>query len=114
MEGINLEKLWGEFSGIAINTGDKIEQDFYFWKKGAERILIWKWFNNHLPYGIMYQKFSLAQFDLLWNDLSKILVNDDDEIESDFYCWGKGTFNFEIWHWFDEKLPDGLGKWLRV
>ena len=112
MEAIDLEKFWREFAGIPINSGDKIEQKFHLWKKGANRVFIWKWFNSQLPGGIMYQKFSLMQLEFLWNDLSHILINDDDEIESNFYCWEKGTPNFEIWHWFDEKFPDGLGKWL--
>lgn len=114
MVPIDLEKLWSEFSSVTINANDEIEQDFHSWKKGAKRILIWKWFNSHLPYGIMYQKFSLMQLELLWNDLSHIPINEDDEIESDFYCWEKGITNVGIWHWFDEKLPDGLGKWLGV
>ncbi|MEO5908304.1 MAG: hypothetical protein ABIR50_05055 [Ginsengibacter sp.] len=50
---------------------------------------------------------SLRQLELLLDDLSEIPINDGEEIESDFYCWEKGTFNFEIWHWFDEKLSDG-------
>ena len=30
------------------------------------------------------------------------------EIEVDFYWWEKGTYRFDIWHWFDENLPNGL------
>ncbi|MEO6134549.1 MAG: hypothetical protein ABIP35_05315 [Ginsengibacter sp.] len=114
MEEIDSKKLWSEFSNVSVNADDGIEQDFYFWKKGASRAIIWKWFNSHLPYGIMYQKFSVIQLELLWNELSNISINDNGEIESDFYSWEKGTFNVEIWHWFDEKLRDGLGKWLGV
>jgi hypothetical protein len=38
-------------------------------------------------------------------------INNDDEIELDFYCWKKGTYRFEIWHWFDEKLPTGIAEY---
>lgn len=40
-----------------------------------------------------------------------IPTNSDDEIELDFYCWKKGTYRFEIWHWFDVKLPNGIAEY---
>lgn len=39
-----------------------------------------------------------------------IPINSDNEIEADFYGWEKGTYRFDIWHWFDEKLPNGIVK----
>jgi hypothetical protein len=28
-----------------------------------------------------------------------------------FAGWKKGTYRFEIWHWFDEKLPTGIAEY---
>jgi hypothetical protein len=44
----------------------------------------------------------------LWEEFGDIPTNSDDEVEEDFYCWKKETDRFEIWHWFDEKLPNGV------
>lgn len=44
----------------------------------------------------------------MWEEFGYIPTNSDDEIEVDFHCWEKGTYRFDIWHWFDEKLPNGL------
>lgn len=43
-----------------------------------------------------------------WVEFSTISINNNDEIEEDFYYWEKGTYRFDIWYWFDEKLPNGL------
>lgn len=47
----------------------------------------------------------------MWNEFSNIPISNDDEILMDFYQWDKGTYRFEIWHWFDEKLPNGITEW---
>ncbi|WP_163221325.1 hypothetical protein [Bacteroides sp. 214] len=49
-----------------------------------------------------------------WKEFSEIPISSDDEIEQDFYFWEKGTCRFDIWHWFDEKLPDGIAGWIAL
>lgn len=44
----------------------------------------------------------------LWKKFTDVPINNNDEIEEDFHFWEKGTCRFDIWHWFDEKLPNGL------
>lgn len=44
----------------------------------------------------------------LWLEFEDIPININDEIESDFHYWKKGRYRFDIWHWFNEKLPNGL------
>jgi len=53
---------------------------------------------------------TIKEIEKMWEEFADIPTNSDDEIEVDFYCWKKGTDRFEIWHWFDEKLPNGLVK----
>ena len=48
----------------------------------------------------------------LWEYFSEISVDDNDEIEQDFYEWEKGTDKYYIWSWFDEQFEEGLGKYL--
>jgi len=43
--------------------------------------------------------------------LMNLFENIEDEIEDDFYCWEKGTYRFDVWHWFDERLPNGIAEW---
>lgn len=48
------------------------------------------------------------ELEKLWGKFADVPINNDDKIEEDFYLWEKGTDRFYIWHWFDEKLPNGL------
>ena len=50
----------------------------------------------------------------LWEEFSQIPIDNNDCIEKDFCCWEKGTYRFDIWHWFDEKLPNGIAEWTAV
>ena len=52
---------------------------------------------------------TITELEKMWSAFTDIPTNSDDEIEVDFYWWKIGTYRFDIWHWFDEKLPDGLG-----
>jgi hypothetical protein len=112
MKVADIETLWNEFANIQINKNDCTEVAFYIWKAGTDRVLIWKWFNKNLPCGLQYSNMTLVQLEALWADFSNTPINDDDEIEDDFYCWEKGTYRFDVWHWMDERLPDGIGIWL--
>jgi hypothetical protein len=52
-----------------------------------------------------------AELKKMWEEFADIPINSDDEIELDFHWWEVGTYRFEIWHWFDEKLPNGIAKY---
>lgn len=51
---------------------------------------------------------TIRELEKMWSALGDVPINSDDEIEFDFYYWKKGTYRFDIWHWFDEKLLNGL------
>jgi hypothetical protein len=55
---------------------------------------------------------NIKELKKLWKELEEISVDSDDRIERDFYLWEKGTDKFDIWHWFDEELPQGIAEWL--
>ncbi len=44
----------------------------------------------------------------LWSEFSNVTIDEDDEIEEDFMCFPAGTSRFDVWHWFDERCPNGL------
>ncbi|WP_437373198.1 hypothetical protein [Maribacter litoralis] len=46
----------------------------------------------------------------MWSAFADISANLEEEIEVDFYWWAKGTYRFDIWHWFDKNLPNGMVK----
>lgn len=50
----------------------------------------------------------LVTIETLWDDFSVIPINCNDEIEEDFLCFEPGTSRFDVWHWFDERCPNGL------
>lgn len=51
---------------------------------------------------------SVFEIEKLWDEFSNIPINIEDEIEEDFFWWEKGTYRFDIWHWFDEKSSNGV------
>ena len=53
-------------------------------------------------------KRTLKELQELWNELSDIPVNENDEIEEDFLDFPSGTDKFDVWHWFDERCPNNL------
>ncbi len=48
----------------------------------------------------------------LWEEFPQIPIDNNDCIEKDFCCREKRTYRFDIWHWFDEKLPNGIAQWV--
>lgn len=44
----------------------------------------------------------------LWDKFADIPINNNDEIEQDFMCFNAGDSRFDVWHWFDERCPNGL------
>jgi hypothetical protein len=106
-----LEKMWEEFNLVHFeNSG--LNSPFYNWEKGTQMTHILDWFNSNLIDVFYDNRFSLPILENMWEEFGDIPINDDDEIEQDFYCWEKGTDRFvpkkSGWHWFDEKLPNGI------
>ncbi|WP_336129443.1 hypothetical protein [Mesoflavibacter sp. CH_XMU1422-2] len=54
---------------------------------------------------------TIENLKIMWEEFSNIPIDLNDEIDEDFYHWEKGTYRFDIWHWFDEKLPNGIAEW---
>ena len=46
----------------------------------------------------------------LWDGLADVVIDNDDCIDADYHIWERGTNRQEIWHWFDEQCPNGIGK----
>lgn len=44
----------------------------------------------------------------LWDKLSEVPINNNDEIEEDFMCFPAGTDRLDVWHWFDDRCENGL------
>ncbi len=54
------------------------------------------------------QHSSLRTLTQLWKEFSEIPVNSEDEIGYDFLNFDTGTSKLDVWHWFDERCPNGL------
>jgi hypothetical protein len=67
-------------------------------------------FKFYINNGRLTKEYYDNTLDKLWEELSDIPVNNTGEIiEDDFYIWKKGTSKEDIWHWFDERVQDGIG-----
>ena len=45
---------------------------------------------------------TLANAKALWDIFGEVPINDKDEIVEEFLWFKKGTYRFDIWHWFEE------------
>lgn len=64
-----------------------------------------KIFNNEIK---STKTFTLEELKKMWDEFRDIPINLKEEIEVDFYDWKPGTYRLDIWHWFDEALPNGI------
>lgn len=110
MQIAELEKMWEEFNLVNLENG-VLKYPFYNWKEGTQITNIFGWFNSNIPDVFYDNKFSENLLEIIWEEFADIPINNDDELELDFYCWKKGTCRFEIWHWLDEKLPNGVAEY---
>lgn len=54
-----IDKMWEELSDIPVNNiGEKIDTDFYIWKKGTLKEEIWHWFDERVQGGIGNRYFN--------------------------------------------------------
>ncbi len=50
----------------------------------------------------------------LWKKFSDVPVNNNDEIDTDFYIWEKGMDKMFIWQWFDQNYTKGLAYLMKL
>ena len=55
-------------------------------------------------------QMTIEELKEIYFGLEDIPINDQEEIEEDYYIWEKGTDRQSIWDWFDEKCPNGFIK----
>ncbi len=53
---------------------------------------------------------SFAVLEHLWEAFTDMPIDKDECIDENYHIWNKGTSRFDIWHWFDERCPNGLAK----
>lgn len=54
----------------------------------------------------LHQESELLEY--MWQTLTDIPVDEDVCLEMPWFVFGKGTYNEDIWHWFDERYPGGV------
>ena len=55
-----------------------------------------------------YSTYDDEQLRALWNEFADTPIDNDDRIDREFLHFPKGTYRFEIWHWFDIKYSTGI------
>ena len=56
------------------------------------------------------ERTKLVTLTELWEEFSNIPIDNDDNIKRPFLNFEAGTSRFDVWHWFDERCPNGLAK----
>lgn len=49
-----LEAFWAELGNIPQNENDEIDEPFYFFEKGTERMDVWQWFDRKHSKGVAF------------------------------------------------------------
>lgn len=47
--------------------------------------------------------------DDLWEDFAYIDIDENENLLEDWKVFKKGTFREDVWHWFDERVTEGIG-----
>lgn len=56
----------------------------------------------------MNTKYNDTELENLWNSLVDVPMNENEQLEDDWFIFPKGTDKEEIWHWFDEQYSKGV------
>ena len=56
----------------------------------------------------MNTKYNDTELENLWKSLEDIPMNENEQLEEDWFIFPKGTDKEEIWHWFDEQYSKGV------
>ena len=51
----------------------------------------------------MNDKYNDTELENLWKSLEDIPMNENEQLEEDWFIFSKGIDKEEIWHWFDER-----------
>lgn len=89
--------------GLFTKTGDYYTYVFYTRYVNIELSEIWD-----ILLGCDSLQFPIQTLRRMWELLGDVSINDKEEIDYNFLLWNAGTERSEIWHWFDEKCPNGL------
>ena len=94
------------------NTMLFIDEDNFFSDTWIDKEKL-EWDVNSIYFGNNEYKLNVKSFKYknnvyscndVWDKLSDIPVNNEDEIEEKFFGFWVGTDKFEIWHWVEEKF----------
>ena len=65
---VELENLWRDFADVPIDEDERLEEDWFKYKKGTDKEDIWHWFDKKHSKGVYYL---LYEFDM-YNKINKI------------------------------------------
>lgn len=75
---------------------------------GKTEILTWDFDHNYC--NDCKKPTALMTLEQLWDEFSIIPIDNEDCITEPFLNFERGTSRFEVWHWFDERCPNGVVK----
>ena len=56
----------------------------------------------------MNTKYNDTELENLWNSLVDVPMNENEQLEDDWFIFPKETDKEEIWHWFGEQYSKGV------
>lgn len=98
MWNLDKEEMWFLLKCYSDYVDEKIDNEY----DTGYPVCLKEFYNNE--YVELYDHY----LDYLWEDLGYIAIDKYDNIDEDFYIWKKGTHREKIWHWFDERVENGI------
>lgn len=95
----------GLFDMGYANRG-KVNLLHYKWKEELEKFFCESIAKSENPTISAEHKDKALEY--LWDELTDVPVNEDEELETRFYIFPAGTEKEEIWHWFDKRHSKGV------
>lgn len=95
---------------------DDIAREVYealddFWNCGDENLMDeYLYYELYLEEHGIHEKYEPEELVRLWIAFGDVPIDDGDEIEEPFLVYPKGTYRFDVWHWFDERFDGGVVK----
>lgn len=95
----------GRFDLGFANNGS-VNLRHYKWPESLEKWLCERIVNSNNPSILTAMRDKALEY--LWDELTDVPLNEDEELEKRYLHFPIGTEKEEIWHWFDQKHSKGV------
>ena len=91
---------------LGFANNGSVDLRHYKWPESLEKWLCERIANSDNPTILTAMRDKALEY--LWDELTDVPLNEDEELEKRYLHFSIGTEKEEIWHWFDQKHSKGV------